>query len=380
MPNSLLSRTDFKYSSFKKLRKHPLPTLRISPMTTLFDPIKIGDLELANRIVMAPLTRCRADEGRVPNAMMAEYYVQRASAGLIISEATSIVPMGVGYPDTPGIWSNDQVRGWANITKAVHAAGSKMVLQLWHVGRVSHPSYLNGEAPVAPSAIQPKGHVSLVRPLSDYVTPRALELAEIEEIVEAYRVGAENAKAAGFDGVEIHGANGYLLDQFLQSSTNTRTDRYGGSLENRARLLLEVTDAAVEVWGAGRVGVHLAPRADSHDMGDDNLAETFTYVAAELGKRGIAFICARERELDDSLSPRLKAAFGGVFIANEKFTKDSANAWLTSGKADAVAFGVPFIANPDLPARLAKDAPLNEPRPETFYSKGAVGYIDYPAL
>jgi 2,4-dienoyl-CoA reductase-like NADH-dependent reductase (Old Yellow Enzyme family) len=349
-------------------------------MTIIFDPIKMGELELTNRIVMAPLTRCRADEGRVPNAMMAEYYVQRATAGLIISEATSVTPMGVGYPDTPGIWSNDQVRGWSNITKAVHAAGSKMVLQLWHVGRVSHPLYLNGETPVAPSAIQPKGHVSLVRPQSDYVTPRALELAEIDDIVDAYRVGAENAKAAGFDGVEIHGANGYLLDQFLQSSTNTRTDRYGGSLENRARLLLEVTDAAIEVWGAGRVGVHLAPRADAHDMGDENLAETFTYVAQELGKRGIAFICARERELDDSLSPRLKEAFGGAFIANEKFTKQSANEWLASGKADAVAFGVPFIANPDLPARLAKDAPLNEPHPETFYAKGAVGYIDYPTL
>jgi 2,4-dienoyl-CoA reductase-like NADH-dependent reductase (Old Yellow Enzyme family) len=378
MANSPLQRTEFNAS---KLRIHPLPnTLRISPMSTIFDPIKMGELELANRIVMAPLTRCRADEGRVPNAMMAEYYVQRATAGLIISEATSVTPMGVGYPDTPGIWSNDQVRGWSNITKAVHAAGSKMVLQLWHVGRVSHPLYLNGETPVAPSAIQPKGHVSLVRPLSDYVTPRALELAEIEDIVDAYRVGAENAKAAGFDGVEIHGANGYLLDQFLQSSTNTRTDRYGGSLENRARLLLEVTDAAIEVWGPGRVGVHLAPRADSHDMGDDNLAETFTYVAQELGKRGIAFICARERELDDSLSPRLKEAFGGAFIANEKFTKQSANEWLASGKADAVAFGVPFIANPDLPARLAKDAPLNEPHPETFYGKGAVGYIDYPTL
>lgn len=349
-------------------------------MTTLFDPIKIGDLELNNRIIMAPLTRCRADEGRVPNAMMAEYYVQRASAGLIISEATAVSPMGVGYPDTPGIWSDEQVRGWSNITKAVHAAGSKIVLQLWHVGRISDPIYLNGQLPVAPSAIQPAGHVSLVRPMKDYVTPRALETEEIADIVDAYRLGAENAKAAGFDGVEIHGANGYLLDQFLQSSTNQRTDRYGGSLENRARLLLEVTDAAIEVWGAGRVGVHLAPRADSHDMGDANRAETFTYVARELGKRGIAFICAREKEADDSLSPSLKEAFGGVFIANERFTKDQANAWLQSGKADAVAFGIPFIANPDLPARLAQDAALNTPHPETFYGSGPVGYLDYPTL
>ncbi|CAM3517727.1 alkene reductase [Pseudomonas floridensis] len=349
-------------------------------MTTIFDPITIGDLQLPNRIIMAPLTRCRADEGRVPNAMMAEYYVQRASAGLIISEATSITPMGVGYPDTPGIWSSDQVRGWSNITKAVHGAGGRIVLQLWHVGRISHPLYLNDELPVAPSAVQPEGHVSLVRPITGFPTPRALELAEIGDIVEAYRVGAENAKAAGFDGVEIHGANGYLLDQFLQTSTNQRTDQYGGSLENRARLLLEVTDAAIDVWGAGRVGVHLSPRADLHDMGDDNLAETFSYVAKELGKRGIAFICARERDASDSIGPQLKRDFGGVYIANEKFTKDSANAWLAEGKADAVAWGVPYIANPDLPERLANDAPLNEPHPETFYAKGPVGYIDYPRM
>ncbi|MBS7663757.1 alkene reductase [Pseudomonas lalucatii] len=349
-------------------------------MPTLFDPIKIGELELANRIIMAPLTRTRADAGRVPNALMAEYYVQRASAGLIISEATAVTPMGVGYPDTPGIWSAEQVRGWSNITKAVHAHGGKIVLQLWHVGRISDPLYLNGELPVAPSAIAAKGHVSLVRPQKDYVTPRALETEEIADIVEAYRIGAENAKAAGFDGVEIHGANGYLLDQFLQDSTNQRSDRYGGSIENRARLLLEVTDAAIEVWGAGRVGVHLSPRADAHDMGDANCAETFGYVARELGKRGIAFICAREQAADDSLAPSLKQAFGGVFIANERFTKAQANAWLAEGKADAVAFGIPFIANPDLPARLEQDAPLNEPQVQTFYGQGPVGYIDYPRL
>ncbi|MFZ6045147.1 alkene reductase [Pseudomonas sp. CR3202] len=349
-------------------------------MTTLFDPIKIGDLELSNRIIMAPLTRCRADEGRVPNALMAEYYTQRASAGLIISEATSVTPLGVGYPDTPGIWSDEQVKGWSNITKAVHANGGKIVLQLWHVGRISDPSYLGGEAPVAPSAIAAKGHVSLLRPLRDYPVPRALETEEIADIVEAYRVGAENAQAAGFDGVEIHAANGYLLDQFLQDSTNKRSDQYGGSIENRARLLLEVTDAAIKVWGAGRVGVHLSPRADSHDMGDSDLEATFGHVARELGKRGVAFICAREKEGEDSLSPQLKEAFGGVFIANERFTRDSASDWLESGKADAVAFGIPFIANPDLPERLRLDAPLNEPRPELFYAKGPVGYIDYPRL
>jgi 2,4-dienoyl-CoA reductase-like NADH-dependent reductase (Old Yellow Enzyme family) len=349
-------------------------------MPTLFDPIQIGDLQLPNRIIMAPLTRCRAEPGRVPGALMAEYYVQRASAGLIISEATSVTPMGVGYPDTPGIWSEEQVQGWKNVTAAVHAAGGRIVLQLWHVGRISDPSYLDGALPVAPSAVQPKGHVSLIRPLRDFVTPRALETTEIAGIVEAYRQGAANAKAAGFDGVEIHGANGYLLDQFLQDSTNQRSDQYGGPLENRARLMLEVTDAVVSVWGAGRVGMHLAPRADAHDMGDSNRAATFGYVARELGKRGIAFICAREKEGEDSLGPQLKQLFGGVYIANERFTKAQANRWLAEGKADAVAFGIPFIANPDLPARLAADAPLNEPDSSTFYASGPLGYLDYPTL
>jgi len=349
-------------------------------MPTLFDPIKIGDLELSNRIIMAPLTRCRAEPGRVPGDLMVEYYSQRADAGLIISEATSVTPMGVGYPDTPGIWSAEQVQGWKKITEAVHAKGGKIVLQLWHVGRISDPIYLDGQLPVAPSAIKPAGHVSLVRPMKDYETPRALETAEIPGIIEAYRKGAENAKEAGFDGVEIHGANGYLLDQFLQDSTNQRTDQYGGSLENRARLMLEVTDAAISVWGAGRVGVHLAPRADSHDMGDSNRAETFAYVARELGKRGVAFICTREKAGEDSLGPQLKQLFGGVYIANERFTKEQAGTWLAEGKADAVAFGIPYIANPDLVERLRRDAPLNEPRPELFYAKGAEGYTDYPSL
>lgn len=349
-------------------------------MTTIFDPIKMGDLELPNRIIFAPLTRCRASAGRVPNALMAEYYAQRASAGLIITEATSVNAMGVGYPNTPGIWSTDQVRGWKTVTEAVHAAGGRIVLQLWHVGRISHSSYLNGELPVAPSAIAAQGHVSLVRPITQFETPRALETAEIADVVEAYRHAAENAKAAGFDGVEIHGANGYLLDQFLQTSTNKRTDVYGGSVENRARLLLEVTDAAIGVWGAGRVGVHLSPRADLHDMGDSDLAGTFGYVATELGKRNVAFICAREKVAADSLGPQLRKAFGGAYIANEGFSKDSANERLADDLTDAVAFGVPFLANPDLPARFAKDAALNTPNPDTFYAEGATGYTDYPTL
>ena len=350
-------------------------------MSKLFDPIRVGDLELPNRVIMAPLTRSRAvGGGRVPNALMAEYYVQRASAGLILSEATAVTPQGVGYADTPGIWSDEQVAGWKLVTDAVHAAGGRIFLQLWHVGRISDPVFLDGDMPVAPSAIPAAGHVSLLRPKRAYPTPRALDTEEIPGIVAAYRKGAENARLAGFDGVEIHGANGYLLDQFLQDKTNKRTDAYGGSLENRARLMLEVTDACIAVWGASRVGMHLAPRGDAHDMGDTNPAETFGFVATELGKRGIAFICAREALGPNRLGPQLKRAFGGVYIANEKMTRDSAEQVVASGEADAVAFGQLFIANPDLPKRLKLNAPLNAPQPETFYHPGAEGYVDYPAL
>jgi len=349
-------------------------------MSDLFSPLTIGDLELPNRIFMAPLTRCRADAGRVPNALMAKYYTQRAGAGLILTEATSVTPMGVGYPGTPGIWSTEQVEGWKITTKSVHAAGGRILLQLWHVGRISDPSYLDGRLPVAPSAIAATGHVSLVRPPRSYVTPRALDIEEIPGIVEAYRTGAENAKLAGFDGVEVHGANGYLLDQFLQDGSNHRTDAYGGSVENRARLLLEVTDAAVGIWGRGRVGVHLAPRGGSGGIADSNPRETFSHVARELGKRRIAFLCVREKEGPDSLAPELKVLFGGSLVANEGFSKQSANEWIKDGKADAVAFGVPFLTNPDLPARFASDAPLNPPRNDTFYGKGEEGYTDYPTL
>jgi 2,4-dienoyl-CoA reductase-like NADH-dependent reductase (Old Yellow Enzyme family) len=349
-------------------------------MSTLFDPIRIGDLTLRNRIIMAPLTRSRAGAGRLPNALMAQYYGQRASAGLILSEATAVTPQGVGYADTPGIWSDEQVEGWKQVTSAVHAKGGLIFLQLWHVGRVSDPFFLNGDLPVAPSAVAPKGHVSLLRPQREYVTPRALDLAEIPGIVAAYRKGAENAKLAGFDGVEVHGANGYLLDQFLQDGTNKRTDAYGGPIENRARLMLEVTDACIDVWGASRVGVHLAPRGDSHDMSDSDPLATFGYLARELGKRGIAFICARESVGDNRIGPQLKKAFGGVYIANEKMTKEVAEQVIRAGEADAVAFGKWFIANPDLPRRLELNAPLNEARTDTFYSPTADGYIDYPAL
>lgn len=349
-------------------------------MSILLQPLKVGALNLPNRIIMAPLTRARAGAARIPNTLMADYYSQRASAGLILSEATAVDPMGVGYANTPGIWSKEQVEGWKKITSSVHAKDGRIFMQLWHVGRISDPMFLNGELPVAPSAIAPKGHVSLVRPEKSYVTPRALETNEIAGIVAAYKRGAENAKEAGFDGVEIHAANGYLLDQFLQDGTNKRTDQYGGSVENRARLLLEVTDAAIEVWGADRVGVHLSPRGDSHDLSDSNPEKTFSYVATELGKRKIAFIFTREYQGPDSLGPKLKKAFGGVYIANEKFTKETAESIIASGAADAVSFGVPFISNPDLPVRFARNAPLNYTNFATLYAEGPVGYTDYPSL
>ena len=346
----------------------------------LFTPLQAGAFTLPHRVIMAPLTRCRSSEGRVPNEMMAEYYRQRASAALIISEATSVDAMGVGYPDTPGIWSEAQVEGWKKVTRAVHEAGGQMLLQLWHVGRVSDSSYLGGASPVGPSALAAKGHVSLIRPEKPFETPRALEIAELPGIIAMFRRGAENALRAGFDGVEVHGANGYLLDQFLQSSTNQRSDEYGGGLENRARLMLEVVDAAIAVWGADRVGLHLAPRGDAHDMGDSDPAATFGYIARETGRRKIAFLCARENHSAPALGPQLKAAFGGVFIANEGFTKASAEAAIAAGSADAVAWGKPFIANPDLPQRFLENAPLNEPQPQSFYGRGPVGYTDYPAL
>ena len=349
-------------------------------MPSLFDPITIGDIDLPNRIIMAPLTRARAGEQRIPNALMAEYYVQRASAGLIISEATSVTPMGVGYADTPGLWSTEQVDGWKIVTSAVRNAGGRIFAQLWHVGRISAPMFLNGQLPVAPSAIAAQGHVSLVRPPQDYVTPRALERSEIPGVVEAYRKAAMNAQMAGFDGVEIHGANGYLLDQFLQDGSNHRNDEYGGPIKNRARLMLEVTDAVTSVWEPGQVGMHLAPRMDGHSMGDSNRLATFLYVASELGERGLAFICAREYQGEDSIGPALKKAFGGLYIANEKFTAESAQAALDAGAADAVAWGQLFIANPDLVERFRTGAALNVPVGETFYAPGATGYTDYPAL
>jgi 2,4-dienoyl-CoA reductase-like NADH-dependent reductase (Old Yellow Enzyme family) len=349
-------------------------------MPGLLDPITLGDLQLQNCVIMAPLTRNRSSGvGRVPNALMAQYYAQRASAGAILSEATSVMPSGVGYPQTPGIWSREHVEGWRGVTNAVHEAGGKILLQLWHVGRISDPSYHDGAPPVAPSAVAASGNVSLLRPQRPYPLPRALRTDEIPSIVAGFRQGALNARTAGFDGVEIHGANGYLLDQFLQDRTNQRTDQYGGSIENRARLLLEVTDAVVSVWGAGLVGVHLAPRGEAHDIADSNPAETFGYAVSELSRRGIAFLCVRESLTGHRFGPALRAAFRGSYIANEGLTPESAQGLLAAGEADAVAFGKLFIANPDLPQRLRANLPLNAWQSETFYSSGPEGYTDYPA-
>ncbi|QHN04253.1 alkene reductase [Granulicella sp. WH15] len=349
-------------------------------MSKLLEPLKVGAWTLPNRVVMAPLTRVRGTVDHLPTPIMAEYYRQRASAGLIISEGTPVSPMGVGYAQVPGIWSQEQVERWKPVTAAVHEAGGRILAQIWHVGRMSDPMFLDGRQPVSASAIKPSGHVSLVRPLKEFVTPRALELDEVKGVIEEFRKGAANAQAAGFDGVEIHGANGYLLDQFLQSGTNVRTDEYGGSVENRARLMLEVADAAASVFGADRVGMHLAPRSDAHGISDANPRETFTYVATELGKRGLAFLCAREFLDNDWLGPSLKQAFGGVYIANEKFDQAQAEQVIEAGEADAVAFGKMWIANPDLVRRFAEGAPLNTPNPETFYAHGPEGYTDYPAL
>lgn len=351
-------------------------------MTDFSTPIQFGELKLKNRVVMAPLTRSRATVDRVPTPMMAEYYAQRASAGLIISEATVISEEANGYEKTPGLFSDAQVEGWKLVTDAVHAKDGLIVAQLWHVGRVSHPDLLNGQIPVSASNVQQAGYVSLLRPKREYVVPRALEISEIQAITEQYKQSAIRAKEAGFDGVELHAANGYLIDQFLQSSTNKRTDRYGGSVENRVRFLLEVVDALIEVWGAGRVGVHLAPRGDEHDMGDANPQETFGYVLEQLGQRKIAFFFTREYLAEDSISLDMKARSNGVpYIANMRLSREDALELLASGKAEAVSFGKAYIANPDLFERLVEDKPLNELKFENMIGTDvAEGYIDYPFL
>jgi N-ethylmaleimide reductase len=356
---------------------------------TLFDPVQLGALALPSRIVMAPLTRCRAAEGNVPVALNAEYYRQRASAGMIIAEATSVSPQGFGYPNTPGIFTAAQVAGWRGVTSAVHAAGGRILLQLWHVGRISHPSYQpDGGLPVAPSAIKPQGKIFTGTAMEDYVAPRALERSEIPGVIAEYVHGARLAKEAGFDGVEIHNANGYLLDQFLRDGTNRRGDDYGGSVQNRVRLTLEVTEAVVGVWGADRVGIRLSPGGVFNDMHDSDPLETFGHVLKELDSMRLAYAHVTRVTAQDvahgakeGVGPReLRPHYRGNIVSAGGFTRESGERALAEGWADAIAFGVPFLANPDLPERLRRHASLNVPDEATFYAPGPEGYTDYPFL
>ena len=356
-------------------------------MTDLFQPVRLGALALPNRIVMAPLTRSRAGSAGIPGAMNASYYAQRATAGLIIAEATQISQQAQGYAFTPGVANEAQVAGWRQVTQAVHQAGGRIVLQLWHVGRISHPSLQPGGAlPVAPSAIKPEGQAFTESGFQPFVAPRALETDEIPGIVEDYRRAARNAQEAGFDGVEIHAANGYLIDQFLRDGTNQRTDRYGGSLENRTRLLLEVTEAVTSVWGSERVGVRISPASPANDMRDSDPQALFNHAVAALAPFSLAYLHVVEgatggaRDLLGFDYGALRRAFGGPYLANNGYDKPLAEAALREGRADAIAFGRPFIANPDLVERLRTGAPLATADHKTFYGGDARGYTDYPAL
>jgi N-ethylmaleimide reductase len=354
----------------------------------LFSQYQMGDLTLPNRIVMAPMTRSRAGDADVPVPMTVTYYVQRASAGIIITEGSQISSQGVGYMHTPGIYSVAQVTGWKKVTDAVHQAGGRIFIQLWHVGRVSHYDFLGGTLPVAPSALPVEGFIHTPSGKKSIPVPRALETNEMPDIVKQFRQAAENAKTAGFDGVEIHGANGYLLDQFLRSGSNKRTDEYGGSLENRTRLPLEVTKAVIDVWGGDHVGYRISPHMIAHSMSDANPRETFSYFTRELNKTGLGYLHLIEPiggrsgfvPLEAQLGPILRRIFEKTFMLNGGYDLHSGNEAISRGAADLIAFGVPFLANPDLPERFRKNAPLNEPDVSTFYIGSAKGYTDYPTL
>jgi len=359
----------------------------IQPQPTLFSPYTLGDIALDNRLVLSPMTRSRALDGNVANPLAATYYVQRASAGLMITEGTQVSPQGIGYIRTPGIHSPEQVAGWKRVTDAVHRVGGTIFAQLWHVGRVSHPDFHGGGLPVAPSALPVEGEAFTGDGKVKIPTPRALETREIPGIVEQFRKGAENAKAAGFDGVELHGANGYLLDQFLRDGSNQRTDAYGGSLTKRMRLPLEVAEAVAEVFGVNRVGYKLSPYFAMFSMSDSNPIGTFTAFAHELGKLGLGYLHVSEAiagpmKVDGAVraTPYIRGAFDGTLIVNGGYDAASADAAIARGDADLVAFGVPFLANPDLALRYRKGATLNAPDASTFYAGEEKGYIDYPAL
>jgi len=348
----------------------------------------LSGLELSNRVVMAPMTRSRAAEGNVPADMAAEYYKQRASAGLIISEGTQISPQGVGYPWTPGIHSKEQVEGWKKITKAVHEEDGRIFAQIWHVGRISHPFFHNGELPVAPSAVKPEGEAFTPEGMKEFVTPRALETDEISGVVDDYARAAQNAMDAGFDGVEIHGANGYLIDQFIQDSTNRRIDRYGGSVENRARFALEVAQVVADTIGAHKTGIRLSPSGEFNDMSDSNPKHTFTYLIQHLNELDLAYLHLVEPLTDISerdnylevVTPFFRNIYDGTIITCGNYTRESGMEVLENNNADLVAYARLFLANPDLPNRFAQNAELNEPDPDTFYGGDAEGYIDYPFL
>jgi N-ethylmaleimide reductase len=354
----------------------------------LLSPYQLGKLELPNRMIMAPLTRARAGKNRIPNDLMKIYYTQRASAGLIISEATQISEQAAGWVETPGIHNDEQVKGWQQITDAVHAEGGKIFLQLWHTGRASHPDFQPGNAlPVSASAIRPAGEAHTPKGKKPHVTPRALERDEIPDIVQDYAQATIRAQEAGFDGVEIHAANGYLIDQFLRDCSNQRTDIYGGIIENRVRFLLEVTEAVVNAWSSDRVGVRLSPTNPYNDMRDSNPIATFTYATEALNQFGLAYLHILEAlpghmlaGEGDRVSPYLRKAFQGTFMVNGGYDAVSGEEAIAKVEADLVAYGVPFIANPDLPERFSQGAALNEPDPTTFYSHEAKGYIDYPTL
>jgi len=370
------------------LRTADLRSQRNAEPDDLFSPYRLGDIALNNRIVMSPMTRSRALDGNVPNPIAATYYAQRASAGLIVTEGTQVSQQGVGYIRTPGIHSPEQAAGWRTITDAVHRAGGTIFAQLWHVGRVSHPDFHDGEMPVAPSAIAADGEVFTTRGKTKMVAPRALEAHEIPGIVAQFKHAAENAKAAGFDGVELHGANGYLLDQFLRDGANRRTDAYGGSIQNRARFPFEVAEAVSGVWGASRVGYKISPNGTVYSMSDSDPVGTFSHLASELDHLKIGYLHVTEPIAGPSAIPAgvtrtlpvLRKIFKGTVIANGGYDANSGSSAIANGEADLIAFGVPFLANPDLPLRYRKRAPLNAPDPATFYAGEEKGYIDYPAL
>lgn len=354
-------------------------------MQNLFKPMQLGALSLPNRILMAPLTRCRAEDDHVPGDLMAEYYAQRASAGLIIAEATMAMAGNSAFWREPGIYSEAQIAGWQKVTQAVHAAGGQIVLQIWHGGRACHPLLNDGATPVAPSAIAITGdEVHTPEGKQPYVTPRALEAAELPGIVAGFQQAAKNAKLAGFDGVEVHGANGYLLDEFLRDGANKRTDNYGGSIENRARLMLEVLSAVIEVWGSERVGLRISPLNSYNSMLDSDPVALVTWLAERLNAFDLAYLHVMrgdffQQQQGDVLGPT-RAIYQGTLVANMGYSAEEAEAAIAEGKVDAIAFGMGFLANPDFPARIQAGASLNQPHPSTFYSPGANGYTDYPTL